>query len=503
MQHLFTYSIKGEIFDFSGYVFTAAYTIDYNNSVIVAIQITPNDDGSANWQVVSNELYKFKTINGEEILGEGNITIGSTSDKPADNEIWYTTIDGNTITSNYTFNEGMFENTNAQPANITSDTYVDGKGVLTFDSSLRAIFYMGEITNLETLTLPDTIEVLETYVLYNCTNLKKITISSESLLEHIKMGAFMGCNVLNLYFNKQTPSQVSSNVFDGDAPSLFRLYVPMEYVDEYKNVWSLYEDKIYGVVLEKEDLIPGVNIKTINGESILGEGDLNLIPNLKTINNQSLLGSGNITIEGGGSNAYSEVNHSTSDTTFTLTPNTFHVWDEVASLTLTFGSETSGVANEYLFQFTSGSTATTLSLPSDIKWANDSAPTIEPNMTYQISILKGLASYLGFSKEPELFPMNLTTPDSGYREPDELSIALADYILTNNVFDGVQAHDCSIPPNSLFIDGHEVSSFSSMDGGTFYKWYFTDGYNYGYLMYESCIYVSGANKGRMHRYDDD
>lgn len=121
--------------------------------------------------------------------------------------------------------------------------------------------------------------------------------------------------------------------------------------------------------------------------------------NIKTINGESILGSGDIVISGSsssGSGAYAEVNHGTSDTTFTLTPNTFHVWDEVSALTLTLGSETSGVANEYLFQFTSGTTATTLTLPSDLKWANDSAPTIEPNMIYQVSILKGLASVLEF-----------------------------------------------------------------------------------------------------------
>lgn len=127
--------------------------------------------------------------------------------------------------------------------------------------------------------------------------------------------------------------------------------------------------------------------------------------NIKTINGTSILGSGNITISGGsssGSGAYAEVNHGTSDTTFALTPNTFHVWEEVSALTLTLGSETAGVANEYLFQFTSGATATTLTLPDDIKWANDSAPTIAENMIYQVSILKGLASVLEFSYAPEI-----------------------------------------------------------------------------------------------------
>ena len=123
-------------------------------------------------------------------------------------------------------------------------------------------------------------------------------------------------------------------------------------------------------------------------------------------------------IEGGvssGGGAYSEVNHGTSDTTFTLTPNTFHVWDEVSSLTLTLGGETSGVANEYLFQFTSGATATTLMLPDTIKWAGGSAPTIQPNMIYQISILNDLGSVLEFSNAvvSSIFPATLMVGDNG------------------------------------------------------------------------------------------
>lgn len=124
---------------------------------------------------------------------------------------------------------------------------------------------------------------------------------------------------------------------------------------------------------KQDKLISGTNIKTINGESVIGSGDI-------TINS-----------------AYPEVNHGTGDTTFTLTPNTFHVWDRVPSLTLDFGNETSGVANEYLFQFKSGSTATSLTLPNSIKWVNGSAPTIAKNMIYQVSILKGLASVLEFN----------------------------------------------------------------------------------------------------------
>ena len=93
----------------------------------------------------------------------------------------------------------------------------------------------------------------------------------------------------------------------------------------------------------------------------------------------------------GGSGAYAEVNHGIGDTTFALTPNTFHMWDEVASLDLSFADEQTGVANEYLFQFTSGATATVLTVPSTIKWANGFDPTsLDANTTYEINIMDGL-----------------------------------------------------------------------------------------------------------------
>ena len=95
-----------------------------------------------------------------------------------------------------------------------------------------------------------------------------------------------------------------------------------------------------------------------------------------------------------GNGAYVEVKHGTSDTTFTLTPNTFHIWDEVTTLDLEFGIETSGVMNEYLFQFTSGSESTTLILPYDIKFNSDLI--IEENKIYQISILNGLGTVMSW-----------------------------------------------------------------------------------------------------------
>jgi len=78
-----------------------------------------------------------------------------------------------------------------------------------------------------------------------------------------------------------------------------------------------------------------------------------------------------------------------SETVYTIKPNEFYVWDEVASLDLSFEAEISGVANEYTFQFTSGATPTSLTLPDTIQWVNG-APNIEANKTYQISIVNNI-----------------------------------------------------------------------------------------------------------------
>lgn len=292
-------------------------------------------------------------------------------------------------------------------------------------------------------------------------------------------GGFSGYEILNGYKEDLLYLWVSDNIYYLSNGAFF-IEANLSETDSY------FEGSAITKITFQNKLVSGTNIKTVNGESILG--------------------SGNITIEGGsggGSGAYSEVSHGTSDTTFTLTPNTFHVWDEVTSLTLDFGSETSGVANEFLFQFTSGSTATSLTLPDDIKWANDEAPTIAENMIYQVSILKGLASVLAFDNEKSIFPMYLTTVEgpTNYRDADELSIALSDYILSKYVSDGT-TNSCSIPSDSLFIDGHEVSHFNAI-GTAVFDWYFSDGYDYGYLSPVHYLITTGDEKGRMYRFDDD
>ena len=91
---------------------------------------------------------------------------------------------------------------------------------------------------------------------------------------------------------------------------------------------------------------------------------------------------------------FTQIEHGTNDTTLTIEPNVFHIWDEVSSLEINLGEPLLGIVSEYFFQFTSGTTPTTLILPDTIQWIND-APEIEENKTYQCSIINNIGVICG------------------------------------------------------------------------------------------------------------
>lgn len=77
----------------------------------------------------------------------------------------------------------------------------------------------------------------------------------------------------------------------------------------------------------------------------------------------------------------------------TIEPNKYYKWGEVASLDITLGTPVSNYLNEYLFEFKSGATPTTLTLPETIKWATNN--TIDSNKTYQVSIVNNIGVIAG------------------------------------------------------------------------------------------------------------
>lgn len=119
-------------------------------------------------------------------------------------------------------------------------------------------------------------------------------------------------------------------------------------------------------------------------------GDTNVIETVK-VNGTALTPDANKAVDVKTHDAVES--HGTSDTTFALTPNILHTWGTVTSLTLTLATPSDAtIVNEYMFEFESGSTATTLSLPATVEWDADKGDiNIESGYIYQVSILNNLA----------------------------------------------------------------------------------------------------------------
>lgn len=111
--------------------------------------------------------------------------------------------------------------------------------------------------------------------------------------------------------------------------------------------------------IQNKPTIPTVptNVSAFNNDA----GYLTQHQSIKTVNNTSLVGNGNISTE------TPVVEVSGAAVTQTLSHNTFYKFTgAVTSLTLTLGSEVSGIANIYAFRFTAGQDNPTITLPQGV-----------------------------------------------------------------------------------------------------------------------------------------
>ena len=140
-----------------------------------------------------------------------------------------------------------------------------------------------------------------------------------------------------------------------------------------------FSTRITGLGTGKQDkLVSGENIKTINGESILGSGDL--------------------IIESGGKKVVSGDNMGAD---ITLKPNEIVLYVatidninvngfEITPFDIESANPYNGYYDEYCIVFKTGIRSSTFSitLPSNVLWANGSIPEIEANTEYELSITR-------------------------------------------------------------------------------------------------------------------
>lgn len=133
------------------------------------------------------------------------------------NEIWYTTTDGNVVTPYSTATFG---------ANIVSNTYSNGKGVIKFDADVTQLgsHAFDGCSTLVTMSIPTTVTDIQTYAFYNCTGLVEFDIPDTvttlgghvfhkcTALKYINVG--LGVTLLPTYMCHSCSSLVRVNVPD-------------------------------------------------------------------------------------------------------------------------------------------------------------------------------------------------------------------------------------------------------------------------------------------------
>ncbi len=107
------------------------------------------------------------------------------------NEIWYTSTDGNIVEPNRSASFGF--NDAYVAISIISNTYKDGKGVITFDSPISQIgdsaFY--QCSTLKSIYIPSDAKTIESQAFEDCDGLTNVTIPDG--VTSIGVRAFYGC----------------------------------------------------------------------------------------------------------------------------------------------------------------------------------------------------------------------------------------------------------------------------------------------------------------------
>ena len=132
---------------------------------------------------------------------------------PPDNEIWYTTTDGKTISISFDTDD------------LVSHDYNNGRGVLKFRNSVTSIVGSAFMycSSLKSITIPNSVTYIGNYAFARCSSLKSITIPNS--VTYIGDYAFKGCSSLKSITIPNSVTEIRGYAF-WDCSSLKSITIP-------------------------------------------------------------------------------------------------------------------------------------------------------------------------------------------------------------------------------------------------------------------------------------
>ena len=210
------------------YVYRAGITFEANTQHRFVVTVNKKG-GNVDVTIGKWEMDDFVNIgNAEEEV--------TTAETIPNNQIWYTSTDGNIVATTSSAFSGV---------SVVSNTYQDGKGVITFADDVKRIptreFY--DAKKLSSITIPNSVTYIDNQA-FAWSGLQSVTIGEG--ITSISDYAFYNCSSLvEVYCKAITPPDLGSDVFNNNAYER-KMYVSTDSVKAYKDEWSAYYNYIVG-----------------------------------------------------------------------------------------------------------------------------------------------------------------------------------------------------------------------------------------------------------------
>lgn len=183
---------------------------------------------------------------------------------PAANEIWYTSSDGSVVTPV----DGKFADGEGNQLSVVSNTYSDGKGVITLDGGLAAItgsaFY-GRGTLVE-VCLPPKVSAIGNSAFENCSGLRFADLGVS--VANMGFGVFRGCGSMEFLFcPTEVPPVISSSTLPNNDTCVFVVPTGSEGKYGSDKIWSTVAGRLEPCYVDST-----VSVEVIGGVTYLTPG---------------------------------------------------------------------------------------------------------------------------------------------------------------------------------------------------------------------------------------